>query len=82
MSPLALGEGRVTLQVLFAEFWGSHGSLAARTVQREVRDWLVPSCPGSSLGQWPVPAGEAQPRRVSILLLVILALQGTERRTG
>lgn len=29
-----------------------------------------------------VPAGEAQPRRVSIPLLVVLALQGTERRAG
>lgn len=32
--------------------------------------------------QWAVAAGEAQPRRVSTPLLVVLALQGTERRAG
>lgn len=82
LSLSAPGEGRVTLQVLFSEFGGSHRSLAARTVQREVGDWLVALCPGHSPGRWSVPAGKAQPRQVSILLLVVLALQGTERRAG
>lgn len=81
MPPLAPAEGRVTLQVLFPEFGGSHGSLAARTVQRG-GDLLVASCPGSGLGQRPVPAGGAQLRRVSVLPLVVLALQGTERGAG